>query len=59
MGRWVDLMKSLGGGDVPRMNFDNDFFGSWDQQGIAVDDYPYAGMDLRGDSNLVLPPNAA
>jgi len=46
MGRWADLMKRLGGGDVPKMTFDDDFFTRWDQQIIMVDDYPYAGMDF-------------
>ena len=59
MGRWADLMKRLGGGEVPRIAFDDDFFAWWDQQIIAVDDYPYAGMDFRGDHDLELPPNAA
>jgi hypothetical protein len=56
MGRWADLMKRLGGGDVPRTAFDDDFFSWWDQQIIAIDDYPYAGLDFRGDPDLVLPP---
>jgi len=59
MGRWANLMKRLGGGDVPRNAFDDDFFIWWEQQIIAVDDYPYAGLDFRGDPDLVLPPNAA
>ncbi len=41
MGRWVDLMKHLGGGDVPEMTFDDELFTWWDQRIIAVDDYPY------------------
>lgn len=59
MGRWADLMKCLGGGDVLRTAFDDEFFSWWEQQIIVVDNYPYAGMDFRGDSDLVLPPNAA
>lgn len=46
MGIWVDLMKFLGGGDVPRMTFDDDFFTRWDQQIIIVNDYLYESMDL-------------
>jgi len=30
MGRWVDLMKRLGGGDVPQHAFDDDFFSWWE-----------------------------
>lgn len=48
MGRWDELMKCLGGDDVPRMTFDDKFFSWWDQQVIAVDDYPYAKMDFQG-----------
>jgi hypothetical protein len=59
MGRWADLMKRLGGGEVPRNAFDDDFFAWWEQQIIAIDDYPYAGLDFRGDPDLVLPPDAA
>ena len=59
MGRWADMMKRLGGGEVPRNAFDNDFFTWWDQQIITVDDYPYVGLDFRGDLDLALPPNVA
>ena len=52
-------MKRLGGRDVPRTNFYDEFFAWWDQQIIAVDDYPYASMDFQGDPELVLPPNVA
>jgi len=31
MGSWANLMKHLGGDDVPRMNFGNAFFAWWDQ----------------------------
>ena len=47
------------GDDVARMTFDDEFFTWWDQQIITVDDYPYVGMDFRGDPDLVLPPNVA
>jgi len=39
-------MKHLGGGDVPRMTFDDEFFTWWDQQIIAVNEYPYACFDF-------------
>ena len=58
MGQWVDLMKRLGGGEVPRIAFDDDFFTWWDQQIITIDDYPYARLDFR-DPNLALPPTTA
>ena len=49
-------MKRLGGGDVPQIAFDDDFFSWWEQQIITIDDYPYAGLDFRGYPDLVLPP---
>ena len=52
-------MKRLGGSEVPRTTWDDEFFLWWGEQIIAVDDYPYAGMDFRGDPNLVLPPGTA
>ena len=57
--RWADMMKRLGGSEVPRTTWDDEFFLWWREQIIAVDDYPYAGMDFRGDPDLVLPPGAA
>lgn len=59
IGRWDDLMKRIGGGEVPKTNFDDDFFLWWEQQVISIEDYLYAGMDFRGDPDLVLPPDAA
>ena len=57
--RWADMMKRLGGSEVPRTTWDDEFFRWWGEQIIAVDDYPYAGMDFRGDPDLVLPPGTA
>ena len=48
-------MKHLGGRDVSRTDFDDDFFSWWEQQIIILDDYPYAGMDFRGDPDMGLP----
>ena len=56
---WADMMKRLGGSEVPRTTCDDEFFLWWGEQIIAVDDYPYAGMDLRGDPDLFLPPGIA
>jgi len=58
MARWADLMMGLGGGEVPINTFDDEFFSWWEQEVIAVEDYPYASMDFRGDQDLVLPPEA-
>lgn len=52
-------MKRLGGTEVPRSTWDDKFFQWWEEKVIAVEDYPYAGMDFCGDPDLVLPPGAA
>jgi len=52
-------MKCLGGRDIPMTAFDDDLFSWWEQQIITMDDYPYVGMDFRGDSDLALPLDAS
>lgn len=52
-------MKRLGGGEVPRASFDDDFFTWWDQQIITIDDYTYVGLDFQGDPDLALSPDAS
>ena len=52
-------MKRLGGSEVTRTTWDDEFFQWWEEHIIVVDDYPYAGMDFRSDPDLVLPPSAA
>jgi hypothetical protein len=39
--------------------YNDDFFFWWRRQTIALDDYPYAGIDFRGDLDMSLPPGAA
>ena len=58
MGKWVDMMKRLGGGEVPKNNFHDELFSRWEQQVIGVEDYAYGCMDFKGDPDLVLPPDA-
>ena len=36
-----------------------EFFLWWWRQLNAIDDYPYAGRDFRGDPDMPLPPGAA
>ena len=36
-----------------------EFFPWWRQQIVAIDDYPYAGIDFRGDPDMPLPPGSA
>ena len=55
----ADMMKKLGGSEVPRTTWYDELFQWWREQIITVDEYPYAGMDFRGDPDLVLPPGEA
>ena len=36
-----------------------DFFPWWRWQIVAIDDYPYVGIDFRGDPDMTLPTGAA
>jgi hypothetical protein len=58
MARWIEVMRRQRGGRVPTP-YNNDFFFWWWWQVIALDDYPYAGIDFRGDPNMSLPPRTA
>ena len=39
--------------------YPGDFFIWWQRKNIAIDDYPYAGIDFRGDPNMPMPPRSA
>ena len=39
--------------------YDDDFYIWWERQLPALEQFPYAGMDFRGDPDLVLPPGGA
>ena len=36
-----------------------DFFPWWQRQIVSIDDYPYAGIDFCGDTDMPLPLGAA
>ena len=38
-----------------QISFSDTFFRWFDRQEMAYAEYPYAGMDFRGDPDLVLP----
>ena len=52
--RWADAMRRLGGGRVSNPYL-ADFFPWWQRQIVAIDDYPYAGIDFRGDPDMPQP----
>jgi hypothetical protein len=39
--------------------YNDKFFFWWRRQIIALDYYPYAGIDFRGDTDMPLPPGAS
>ena len=55
---WANVMHKLGGGRVANPYL-TEFFPWWWRQLIAIDDYPYEGIDFRGDPDMPLPPGTA
>jgi hypothetical protein len=51
-------MKRQGGGRVSTP-YNDVFFLWWWRQIISMDDYPYAGINFRGDPDMSLPPRAS
>ena len=51
-------MRRLGRGRVDNP-YPADLFPWWRRQIIAIGDYPYAGIDFRGDLDMALPLGAA
>ena len=39
--------------------YDDEFYFWWERQLLTLEQFPYAGMDFRGDPDLVLPPGGA
>ena len=56
--RWADAMRRLGGGRAANP-YPTDFFPWWRRQIVAIDDYPYAGIDFRGDPDMPLLPGSS
>ena len=53
MQRWVDHMSRHAG--QPQITFTDAFFRWFERQEMVFSEYPYVGMDFRGDPDLVLP----
>ena len=51
-------MHKLGGGRVANP-YPAEFFPWWRRQIVAIDDYPYGGIDFWGDPDMPLPPGSA
>jgi len=53
MQRWVDLMARHAG--QSQISFSDAFFEWFHCQEMVFAEYPYIGMDFRGDPDLALP----
>ena len=51
-------MRKLGEGRVSNP-YPVDFFPWWQRHIIAIDDYPYVGIDFHGDPDMPLQPGVA
>jgi hypothetical protein len=51
MAWWTEVMRWQGGGRVPTP-YNDEFFFWWSRQVMALEDYPYAGIDFRGDLDM-------
>ena len=51
-------MHIMGGGRVANP-YPEEFFPWWQRHIIAIDDYPYAGIDFYDGPDMPLPPGAA
>jgi hypothetical protein len=58
MEQWTEVMRQQGGGRVSTP-YNDDFFYWWRRHIISLDDYPYAGIEFRGDPDMPLPPGNA
>ena len=56
LSRWGEIFLHQGGGGSVQSVYDDDFYLWWERQLLALEHFPYAGMDFRGDNDLVLLP---
>jgi hypothetical protein len=53
MEQWMSLSSRLGNEPLTFL-FTIDFFAWWGRQLVVIEDFPYAGVEFRGNANLVL-----
>jgi hypothetical protein len=58
MSWWTEVMRLLGSGRVPTP-YNDEFFLWWCRQVIALDGYPYARIDYKGDPYMLFPLGSA
>ena len=59
LSRWGEIFLRQGGGGSVQSIYNDDFYFWWERQLPALEQFPYLGLDFRGDINLVLPPRGA
>ena len=59
LSRWGEIFLLQGGGGLVQSIYDDDFYFWWERQVPALEQFPYSGLDFRGDTDLVLPPRGA
>jgi hypothetical protein len=58
MSQWNEVMQWLGGGSMPTP-YNNELFHWRRRHIIDINDYPYEGIDYRGDCDMPIPPGSA
>ena len=59
LSRWGEIFLRQGGGGSVHSVYDDEFYFWWERQLPALEQFPYDGLDFRGDIDLVLPPGGA
>ena len=54
--RWVAVMARHPEEGSNIVRFPHEYFHWLENQAFAIQDFPYAGMDYRGDQDMALPP---
>ena len=53
---WGEIFLYQGSAGSVQSVYDDDFYLWWGRQLPALEQFPYAGLDFRGNNDLVLPP---
>ena len=57
--QWGDIFLQQGGDGEIQSDYDDDFYSWWSRHVHALEQFPHAGLDFRGDPELILPPGGA
>ena len=59
LSKWGEIFLYQGGGGSVQSVYDDEFYLWWEQHLPALEQFPYARLDFRGDNDLALPPGGA